>query len=78
MREFREELGRTVRVVAQLGTIENRFTLQGEPGHELIVELLVEFAPGEAPDDFEPLTADEAIRTTVESTAPMRTQARVR
>ena len=59
VREFREELGRGVRVVAQLGTIENRFTLQGEPGHELIVELLVEFAPGEAPDDFEPLTADE-------------------
>ena len=59
VREFREELGRTIVVKEQLGTIENRFTLQGEPGHELILEFLVEFAPGEAPEDFEPLTADE-------------------
>ena len=59
VREFREELGRAVVVRAQLGAIENRFTLEGEPGHELILEYLVEFAPGEAPADFEPLTADE-------------------
>lgn len=59
VREFREELGRAVEVRALLGVIENRFTLQGEPGHEVIFEFLVAFAPGEAPKDFEPLTADE-------------------
>lgn len=59
MREIREELGRTVEVRAPLGVIENRFTLRGEPGHEVIFEFLAGFAPNEAPEDFEPLTADE-------------------
>ena len=59
VREFREELGRAVEVRAPLGVVENRFTLHGEPGHEVIFEFLMEFAPGEAPGDFAPLTADE-------------------
>ena len=59
VREFQEELGREIRVRDRLGVIENRFTLQGEPGHEVVFEFLVEFAPGEAPDGYEPLTADE-------------------
>lgn len=59
VREFREELGRAVEVRAQLGALENRCTLQGEPGHEVIFEFLVEFAPGEAPENLAPLTADE-------------------
>ncbi len=59
VREFSEELGRAVEVRAPLGVVENRFTLHGKPGHEVIFEFLVEFAPGEAPGDFAPLTADE-------------------
>ena len=63
VREFQEELGRAVEVRAQIGAVENRFTLQDLPGHELIFEYLVEFAPGEAPPDFEPITAHEGDYT---------------
>ena len=59
VREFHEELGRAVEVRASLGVVENRFTLLGAPGHEVIFEYLVAFAPGEAPPDFEPLEARE-------------------
>ena len=58
-RELREELGRDVVVGDLLGVIENRFTLRGEPGHEIVFEFLAAFAPGHAPEGLEPMTALE-------------------
>ena len=59
VRELREELDRDVVVSDLLGVIENRFTLRGEPGHEIVFEYLAAFAPGQAPPDLEPMTALE-------------------
>ena len=59
VRELREEIGRGVVVRDLLGVIENRFTLEGAPGHEIAFEHLAEFAPGEAPPDLAPITARE-------------------
>jgi ADP-ribose pyrophosphatase YjhB (NUDIX family) len=58
-RELREELGRDVVVGDLLGVIENRFTLRGEPGHEIVFEYLATFAPGHAPEGLEPMAAVE-------------------
>ena len=58
-RELREEIGRRVRVRAALGCVENRFTYRGRPGHEIVLEYVVEFAPGEAPADLGPVEARE-------------------
>jgi ADP-ribose pyrophosphatase YjhB (NUDIX family) len=37
VREMREELGAEVENVRWLGTLENIFTLEGEPGHEIVL-----------------------------------------
>jgi ADP-ribose pyrophosphatase YjhB (NUDIX family) len=58
-RELREELGVGVESRALLGVLENHFALNGTPGHEIVFEHLLEFAPGEAPPDREPLEARE-------------------
>ena len=63
VREFSEELGSAVEIRAHLGTVENRFTLQGEPGHEVIIEYLVQFATGQEPSGFEPIEATEGEYT---------------
>ena len=36
VREWREEYGLTLSVVARLGVLENRFTYEGRPGHEIV------------------------------------------
>ena len=36
-RELREELGAEVRNIGYLGTIENLFTHEGQPGHEIVL-----------------------------------------
>ncbi|WP_256296487.1 NUDIX hydrolase [Haloarchaeobius salinus] len=43
-REFREELDVEITAGPTLGTIENRFTWDGEPDHELVVLRAAEFA----------------------------------
>jgi len=43
-REFREELGLTVSVGRTVGTLENRFTWDGTPAHEVVVLREAEFA----------------------------------
>lgn len=58
-RELREELGRDVRVGELLGVIENRFTLEGARGHEIVFEYLATFAPGHEPADLSPMSAVE-------------------
>ena len=58
-RELREELGSDVVVRDLLGVIENRFTLEGVPGHEIVFEHVATFAPGHEPPDLEPMTAIE-------------------
>ena len=63
VRELREELDRETVVRELLGVIENRFTLEGAPGHEIVFEYLVAFAPGAAPPDLEPLAAHEGEAT---------------
>ncbi len=63
VRELREELGRETVVRELLGVIENRFTLEGAPGHEIVFEYLVALAPGAEPPDLEPLTAHEGDAT---------------
>lgn len=37
VREIREELGGEIEDVRFLGTLENIFTLEGEPGHEIVL-----------------------------------------
>lgn len=46
VREFREELDRAVEPTGYLGTVENRFEMAGERGHELAVVHAVEFVDG--------------------------------
>ena len=58
-RELREELGREVEVRDLPGVIENRFTLEGEQGHEIVFEFLATFAPGHEPSDLAPMSAVE-------------------
>jgi ADP-ribose pyrophosphatase YjhB (NUDIX family) len=36
VREWREEYGLTLTVEARLGVLENRFTYEGRPGHEIV------------------------------------------
>lgn len=58
-RELHEELGRDVEVGDLLGVVENRFTLEGQGGHEIVFEYLATFAPGQAPPDLAPMSAVE-------------------
>lgn len=58
-RELREELGRDVEVRDLLGVIENRFTLEGDQGHEIVFEYLATFALGHEPPDLAPMSAVE-------------------
>lgn len=37
VREIREELGAEIEDVRRLGTLENLFTCEGEPGHEIVL-----------------------------------------
>ena len=58
-RELREELGVAVEVVAQLGVSENIFTLDGEPGHQLMFEFVVRWPHGAEPADLSPIAGSE-------------------
>ena len=62
-RELREEIGRAVEAPDLLGVIENRFTLEGAPGHEIVFEHIAAFEPGEAPPDLAPIAAREGDAT---------------
>ncbi|MEE8422563.1 MAG: NUDIX domain-containing protein [Dehalococcoidia bacterium] len=59
VRELIEETGRRIEVIERLGVIENLFTLEGQPGHEVVFEFIARFAPGEEPDDLSTIEADE-------------------
>lgn len=43
-REFREEIGAELTNLRYLGTLENIFVHEGEPGHEIVVVYEAEFA----------------------------------
>ena len=58
-RELREETGMSIEVRANLGAVENLFTFQGAPGHEVVFELVCSPAPGSEPADLAPMTCDE-------------------
>jgi ADP-ribose pyrophosphatase YjhB (NUDIX family) len=44
IREFNEELGAELANICYLGTLENIFTFDGQPGHEIILLFAAEFA----------------------------------
>ena len=60
VREFAEEIQRRIEVVEYLGTVENIFTYEGEPGHQIVAEFCVRFASGEEPTDLYPLEGVES------------------
>ena len=59
IRELREETGMAVEVRANLGAVENLYTYQGAPGHEVVFELVCRIAPGSEPPGLGPLTCHE-------------------
>jgi ADP-ribose pyrophosphatase YjhB (NUDIX family) len=58
-RELREETGMALEVRANLGAVENLFTYQGHPGHEVVFELVCVPAPDYEPSDLAPILGDE-------------------
>ena len=65
VREFAEEIQRRIEVVEYLGTVENIFTYEGEPGHQIVAEFCVRFASGEEPTDLYPLERSRVRRREV-------------
>ncbi len=63
VREFREEIGAAVRIVAPLGVSENRFTFDGKPGHHVVFEYVAEYEPGDAPPNLDPMERIEPAGT---------------
>lgn len=63
VRELREETGFAITVHGTLGVTENRFTLRGEPGHEIVFEFVAMFAAGDGPPDLEPVRCTEGAHT---------------
>ncbi|MCT9097442.1 NUDIX hydrolase [Haloarchaeobius sp. HME9146] len=66
VREFREELDREVTPIEQLGVLENVFTFEGTPGHEVVFVFEAEFADDGAyeQETFEGLEDDGPGRFT--------------
>ncbi len=60
IRELREETGRAIEVVASLGVVENLFTLEGQPGHEVVFEFVARFTDRDGPEPLATIEADEA------------------
>ena len=59
VREYLEEFGLRVEVIAPLGVVENLFDYEGQPGHEIVFEFVLHFAAGATVEDFQPLTSIE-------------------
>jgi len=59
IRELDEETGRPIEVVASLGVVENIFTLEGQPGHEVVFEFVARFTDEDGPDPLATIEADE-------------------
>ena len=55
VREHLEEFGLRVEVLALLGVVENLFEFEGRPGHEVVFEYVLRFAPGAEVADLQPL-----------------------
>jgi len=49
VREMREELGEEIRIVRQLGELDNRFIFEGRPGWEQVAVFEAEFVAVDAP-----------------------------
>ena len=62
-REILEETGRRVERLDPLGVVENLFTFDGAPGHEIAFEFIARFAPGDEPDDLSPIDCHEGEHT---------------
>ena len=60
VREHLEEFGLRVEVRAPLGVVENLFEYEGRPGHEIVFEYVLKFAPGSEVVDLESLRSVEA------------------
>lgn len=58
-RELREETGIAVEVTDSLGAVENLFTYQGQPGHEVVFEYVARVRPGGPEVALTPIEAVE-------------------
>jgi ADP-ribose pyrophosphatase YjhB (NUDIX family) len=65
IREFNEELDADLVNIRYLGTLENIFTFDGQPGHEILLLFAADFADTAfyARDDLVAIEADERIPT---------------
>jgi ADP-ribose pyrophosphatase YjhB (NUDIX family) len=65
IREFAEELGAELVNIHYLGTLENVFTFDGQPGHEILLLFQVDFADETlyARDDLVAIEDQERIPT---------------
>lgn len=69
-REFREEIGAQLEGITYLGLIENRFTCNGEPGHEIVLVYRARFAaPCRYRDD--PVLVHEEAETLIARWMPL-------
>jgi ADP-ribose pyrophosphatase YjhB (NUDIX family) len=59
IRELDEETARPIEVVASLGVVENLFTLEGQPGHEVVFEFVARFTDDDGSDPLATIEADE-------------------
>ena len=71
IRELDEETGRPLEVVASLGVVENLFTLEGQPGHEVVFEFVARFTDDDDPDPLATIEADEGGFTFVAKWLPL-------
>ena len=70
-REFVEETGLAIEVTAPLGVIENLFTYQGQPGHEIVFEFVARLADGAPPPGLAAIEATEGGATFVAKWLPL-------
>jgi ADP-ribose pyrophosphatase YjhB (NUDIX family) len=65
IREFTEELGADLVNIRYLATLENIFTFDGQPGHEIILLFQADFADGTlyARDELVTVEAGERVTT---------------
>jgi ADP-ribose pyrophosphatase YjhB (NUDIX family) len=71
IRELDEETGRPLEVVASLSVVENLFTLEGQPGHEVVFEFVARFTDDDGPDPLATIEADEGGFTFVAKWLPL-------
>ena len=70
-RELAEETGLAIDVVAPLGVVENLFTFEGQPGHEVVFEFVARIADGVERPGLAAIEAREGDATFVAKWLPL-------